>query len=305
MQRLVESRVYGAFRHQSAAGQGKTAAVNILGKLIGALLGLLLFRHPIGIVLGGFFGHLWDIGALRPQHQGPPNSFILPLFSLAGAIAKSDGRVSEQEIAATENLMVRMQLSPDQRASAIEGFAAGKQPGFAVHLTIADLKAWAGGRRDLAFLLLDMLLDIVYAEGPLAPNKFVLVRKLCWSLGVDERELAALAAMRGHAYAARDGAAFGHGYGRRYGHAGSANDRYEQAANDARRRPADKDSYAVLGLGRDANEREIKRAYRKLISQHHPDKLGDVPAELKRRAEERAREINAAYERIREERGIK
>jgi hypothetical protein len=32
-------------------------------------------------------------------HQGPPNSFILPLFSLAGAIAKSDGRVSEQEIA--------------------------------------------------------------------------------------------------------------------------------------------------------------------------------------------------------------
>ena len=45
---------------------------------------------------------------------------------------------------------------------------------------------------------------------------------------------------------------------------------------------------------------EIKRAYRKLISQHHPDKLGNVPDELKRRAEERAREINAAYEKIQE-----
>jgi DnaJ like chaperone protein len=298
-------RAYDAFRHQPAAGKGKTAAMNILGKLIGALLGFLLFRHPIAIVLGGFFGHLWDIGALRPPHPGPPNSFIAPLFALAGAIAKSDGRVSEQEIAATENLMARMQLSPDQRASAIERFAAGKQPDFAVHLTIADLKAWAGGRRDLAFLLLDMLLDIVYAEGPLAPNKFVLVRKLCWSLGVDERELAALAAMRGYAYAARDSAAGGSGYGRRYGSAGSGNDRYEQASREGLRQPAGKDSYAVLGLGRDANEREIKRAYRKLISQHHPDKLGDVPAELKRRAEERAREINAAYERIREERGIK
>ena len=61
----------------------------------------------------------------------------------------------------------------------------------------------------------------------------------------------------------------------------------------------------MLGLSRDANEREIKRAYRKLISQHHPDKLGDVPDELKRRAEERAREINAAYERVKAERGFK
>ncbi len=68
---------------------------------------------------------------------------------------------------------------------------------------------------------------------------------------------------------------------------------------------SEKDPYAVLGLERSAGESEVKRAYRKLISQHHPDKLGDVPEELKRRAEERAREINAAYERIRAERHIK
>ena len=65
------------------------------------------------------------------------------------------------------------------------------------------------------------------------------------------------------------------------------------------------DPYTVLGIERDAGEREIKRAYRKLISQHHPDKLGDVPDELKRRAEDRAREINAAYERIKSERRFK
>ncbi len=66
-----------------------------------------------------------------------------------------------------------------------------------------------------------------------------------------------------------------------------------------------RDYYAILGVPRDASAEQIKRAYRKLMSQHHPDKLGDVPEELKRRAEERAREINAAYERIRSERGIK
>jgi DnaJ like chaperone protein len=270
--------------------------VNVIGKIIGALVGLWLFRHPFGIVLGGLIGHLWDIGALRPlSMQRARGSFIGPLFALAGAIAKSDGRVSEQEIAATENLMTRMQMSPDQRASAIEQFSAGKQAGFAVDQTIAELRAWAGGRRDLAFLLLDMLLDVVYAEGPLSPNKFMLVRKLCTSLGVHERELAALAAMRGYAYAA-----YGAG-----GSAGAQGSYRGGSGQDAPRQPAGKDPYAVLGITRDAHEREIKRAYRKLISQHHPDKLGDVPDELKRRAEERAREINAAYERIREERGIK
>ena len=270
--------------------------MNVMGKIIGALIGVFLFRgNPFGLVLGGLIGHLWDIGALRPLGmQRARGSFIGPLFALAGAIAKSDGRVSEQEIAATENLMTRMQMSPDQRASAIERFSAGKQTGFAVDQTIAELRAWAGGRRDLAFLLLDMLLDVVYAEGPLSPNKFMLVRKLCAALGVHERELAALAAMRGYAYAA-------YGAGGGAGSQGS----YRSGNGQAPRQPAGKDPYAVLVITRDAHEREIKRAYRKLISQHHPDKLGDVPDELKRRAEERAREINAAYERIREERGIK
>src|ERR1041385_4696167 len=112
--------------------------MSIVGKIVGALLGFLLFRHPFAIVLGGFFGHLWDIGAFRPQLLRPvaAGSFIAPLFALAGAIAKSDGRVSEQEIAATENLMTRMQLSPEQRAIAIERFAAGKQPEFPVLVAI-------------------------------------------------------------------------------------------------------------------------------------------------------------------------
>jgi DnaJ like chaperone protein len=64
------------------------------------------------------------------------------------------------------------------------------------------------------------------------------------------------------------------------------------------------DPYVVLGISRDAPAADIKRAYRKLMSQHHPDKLGKVPEELKHRAESRAREINAAYERIKSERGF-
>jgi len=275
--------------------------MSINGKIIGFFIGLLLVRNFWGGVLGMALGHLWDAGMFnlpRPGMHGS-HSFIGPLFGLAGAISKSDGRVSEGEITATENLMDRMQLSAAQREEAISHFNQGKHPDFRTTAAIADLKAWAGGRRDLAYLLLDMLLDIVYAEGsPLQTDKLRIVRKLCWSLNVDERELSALAAMKGYGYAYQRGYTHGHRYG--YGSSGSQN--HEQARSTD---PVAKDPYAILGLTSEASEREIKRAYRKLISQHHPDKLGDVPEELKRRAEERAREINTAYEKIQSLRGFK
>ena len=65
------------------------------------------------------------------------------------------------------------------------------------------------------------------------------------------------------------------------------------------------DPYTVLGIGRDVDDRAVKRAYRKLISEHHPDRLGDLPEDMRKRAEARASEINAAYERIKAERGFK
>lgn len=262
--------------------------IGFTGKLIGAVLGWLMFRSAIGIFIGVVIGHLWDSRVRLVQSPRQiPDGFVTPLFGLAGAIAKSDGRVSEPEIAAAESLMSRLQLSPQQRAAAIAQFNAGKQSGYETHTAISELKAWCHGRRDLAYLLLDLLLEIVYAEGPLAADKLAIVRKLCWALGIHEQELMALAAMRGYAYSA-PGA-----------RAGSS---YQRARPGA---PVGKDPYAVLGLQPDADDRAIKQAYRRMMSRHHPDKLGDVPDELKRRAEERAREINAAYETLREQRGIK
>ena len=260
--------------------------MSVIGKIVGAIVGLILFHNPVGLLIGAMLGHFYDnaVTRLRPPSMG--QGFIEPLFAFAGALSKSDGRVSEPEIAAAEALMARLRLDAAQRKSAIARFDAGKQAGFDAGLAIAELKAWCHGRRDLAFIVLDLLLDLVYAEGALVDAKLDLVRKLCRSLGLSDHELAALSAMKGHG-AARPGS--------------RGPDPWRRPAS----RPSEVDPYAVLGIERGASERDIKHAYRKLMSQHHPDKLGDVPDAIKQRAEERAREINAAYERIKVERGLK
>ncbi len=56
--------------------------------------------------------------------------------------------------------------------------------------------------------------------------------------------------------------------------------------------------HRVLGVTEDASDAEVDQAYRRLISQYHPDKLVGVAEELRREAEEKASEINGAYDRI-------
>jgi len=66
------------------------------------------------------------------------------------------------------------------------------------------------------------------------------------------------------------------------------------------------DAYAALGVSKDASDAEVKRAYRKLIGENHPDKLAarGLPESMRAVAEERSREINAAYDLIKEARGM-
>jgi len=60
--------------------------------------------------------------------------------------------------------------------------------------------------------------------------------------------------------------------------------------------------YRVLGVSPDASQAEIDQAYRRLMSQYHPDKLAGAAPELLEKAEQRSREINAAYDKIKAQR---
>ncbi len=264
--------------------------------IIGAVAGLLLLHSTLGLVVGGALG--WAFTSARARQRTPPASdFVAPLFAVLGAVAKADGRVSQSEIAIAERLMARMKLNAEQRHVAIEAFNRGKQPGFDTDAAMAQLRRWTAGRRNRAITIVDVVVETVLVEGP-TEAKFNLLRRLAATLHVSEMELMALMAMKGYAWTPGGQAGAGH-YGQWRG--------WQTAGgySPPQRQQSGPDPYAILGVPRDADERTVKRAYRKLISEHHPDRLGDLPDDLRRRAEQRAGEINAAYERIQVERGFK
>jgi len=260
-----------------------------------ALAGLLLGHGFVGAAVGGVIGFVLDNLRFSQRRNATPEAggFVVPLFALLGAVAKSDGRVSEAEIAVAERMMARMGLSAEQRQQAVASFNRGKQPEFDVASAIDELRRWAGLRRDHAFSMLDVVIETVLAEGSPSPEKMAILRQLAFALRISDMELMALMAMKGYAWNAAAGGAHGGGRGAGGGYVPPT------------RNTQGPDPYAVLGISRDADERAVKRAYRKLISEHHPDRLGDLPEDMRKRAEARASEINAAYERIKAQRGFK
>lgn len=265
--------------------------MNFTGTLIGAVLGMWLTHNLLGALVGGALGFMFDASRQQQRRRTPTQGgYVAPLFALIGAVAKADGRVSEREIAIAERLMARMGLDQEARRVAIEAFNEGKQPEFNATAVIDELRQWVGHRRDHAFPVIDVVIETVLAEGNPSPEKMAILRQLAFALRVSDMELMALMAMKGYAWNA--GAS-----GRSYGGGGSY--------TPPQRNTQGPDPYAILGIQRDADDRAIKRAYRKLISEHHPDRLGDLPDDMRRRAEARASEINAAYERIKAERGFK
>lgn len=92
------------------------------------------------------------------------------------------------------------------------------------------------------------------------------------------------------------------------GQAGGSANAGQSAHKEGRRKPGEKDDayyYGVLGLTTSATEAEIKKAYRKLMSQYHPDRVASLGEDLQRAAGEKAKSINEAYHIIERRMGFK
>ena len=257
------------------------------GKLIGGLIGLLV-GGVIGLLLGLAVGHAFDSGLVKTlKFASPENiqriktSFFETTFLLSGYIAKADGQVSRQEIEHTEQVFTQMGLSDEQRGRAIELFRQGSSADFQLDATLAAFVETCGTQRQLQQTLLLFLISLAMADHSMEPAEHSALVRVATGLGMPAgalEQLVRMATAQEHfhgqdGFSAQPGTSIG-------------------------------DAYSALGVSSDVSEKDLKRAYRKLMSEHHPDKLiaQGVPEDMIKLATERSQEISAAYEMIRKDR---
>ena len=245
---------------------------------IGALLGAIFGGFP-GLIVGALAGYAASYALGRfvlGSLQIAQSQLVDSTFSIMGALCKADKVVSREEINVVEQIFAMLKLQGESRDQAKAAFNRGKQPGFDLDAAVDRFKQVSRGRGPLLQLFLQLQCMAVVADGRVDPAERAMLVHIAWRLGLGEADVAQIEALL---RAAAGGASASGGP--------ASQDRLAAA-------------YAALGVAAGAPPAEIKRAYRKLISQNHPDKLAarGLPDSMRRVAEERSREINSAYDLI-------
>ncbi|QBQ53661.1 co-chaperone DjlA [Nitrosococcus wardiae] len=259
------------------------------GKAFGGAFGFLL-GGPLGGLLGAALGHQIDTGlekiaslGLHPEERKRiQNTFFTTTFSVMGHLAKADGWISPNEIRMAESIMTRMQLSPERRRAAIELFNQGKQPNFPLDEVLDQFYRDCRYRHILVRVFLQIQLQAATADGPINTAKQQLLWYIFARLRISRREFETLLSLLQGTWR-------------------------QETAGSGRMRQSDlKQAYAVLEISENASNTEVKHAYRRLMSQHHPDKLvaKGLPEDMMALATEKAKAIGAAYDQIRKARGF-
>jgi DnaJ like chaperone protein len=205
-------------------------------------------------------------GHLLFDREPPPDiAFTMAMVALAGKMARADGTVSDREIEIFRGIF---QVPPGEEANVKRLFDLARQDVAGYEIYAFKIAKLFRGRPALLEDVLDGLFEIAKADGQLHPEEARFLEKVAEIFGFAPNEYRRIRASH-----------FGHD---------------------------NADPYGVLGVAYDATEKEIQLTYYRLVRENHPDSMmgRGVPPEFVKLATEKLAAINAAYEKIREERGL-
>lgn len=264
--------------------------VSIFGKLTGAVIGTLF--GPVGILLGIILGHLADLSWERQARAGAFGSetreLVVRLFALWAKVVAHGGGLSQVQALFLQGVTQQLRLPPGAAREALATFQDTLQASLG--------QSWP-----------ETLGDVTSLATEIDEDFFLDRRTLVWVYAT-ARRLAALGNVRPGVVELLDTVAKAFRIFEEVGTAGVEGfqgDQYERAWQHFRpAASAGPEAYATLGLKPEATVDEVKKAYRTLVRQNHPDTLShlaeDDPA--KKKAAERFLQIQQAYERIRQDR---
>lgn len=290
----------------AAAGGAATVFFYHFAKESNILLGN--FRYGFFVYTGaGLFalaGIFLDILRQKPQWEAQNDSaaaraFLEHLSGLMGLLAKSDGRVSEADISAAEQLFSELRLSGKARLRAIKFFREGAREGVDLPRSMRRFARHFPDRH-AAHELVMALANYARRAGKLDDYQKEIIGDVASLLNLPRADVDRMLSL----FSAQ----------RRGWQQQSPHQQHRQQQQQRRQsysgteggrtaRPSSPPDFAlfqacrILGVSADASEDEIKKAYRRLMSQNHPDKMmaQGMSADKIRRATEETKRIQDAY----------
>jgi len=257
-----------------------------LGKWIAGYLGWIVLG-PLGGILAFLIGSFIESassantaeGGTRQssfeqqgdQQQGDRNSFLLSMLVMAVYIIKADGRVMHSEMELVRNFLRQnfgAEAAQQGNDIMLKLFEEEKRQGrIAFRRTIRQSCQEAARYMDYSgrLQLLNFLVMIAQADGVVDDAELTALKELALWMQMQESEVDSMLHMKGDSL---------------------------------------DDAYRVLGVSPQATDEELKRAYRRLALEHHPDRVAKLGDDVRRAAEKKFQEINAAKERIWKARGL-
>ncbi|MFD0966210.1 co-chaperone DjlA [Seminibacterium arietis] len=277
--------------------------MSFIGKLLGLFVGWKLGGF-FGAMVGVFLGHiadkkLYELGSVRSTFFNGKMTrqalFMQTTFAVLGHLSKAKGRVTEHDIALATSLMQQMNLDENSRKLAQQAFSRGKEADFPIRQVLREFRLGCGQRADLIRMFFSVQFKAAFADDHLHENEkdvlFVVAEELGLSRFQFEQmimaEIAARHFTRGGFY---------------YQYSGQQDQYQQQNYSEYQQNsgPTLDDAYKVLGVTENDDRNAVKRAYRRLMNEHHPDKLisKGLPKEMLEMAKEKAQQIQAAYDLI-------
>lgn len=274
-----------------------------VGKWIGGFFGF-MSGGPLGALAGYAIGWLFEKGAegfsdnadntfdngtyrnsnayggntyggysAQQQYEGERNSFLFSLLVLASYIMKADGRVMHSEMELVRTFLRRNfgEIAVRQGEEILlRLFERQKQMGEATFKnTIRESCAEIAQHMDYSqrLQLLNFLVLIAQADGAVPQSEIDALHSVAASLGISAEDLSSMLNLS------------------------SGGNSLEAA-------------YKVLGIDPSATDDEVKAAYRRMALKHHPDRVATLGDDVRKAAEKKFQEINAAKETIYKARGL-
>lgn len=251
--------------------------MGMLGKVVGGTIGFAL-GGPLGAIAGAALGHTFDAGEQKHFIGAQPRlstgehaqfTFFVAAFSMLAKLAKADGRISREEINAVENFMVDdLNLNAGSRQIAMNVFHTAIESQDNFRDFAVQFYSQFHSQYQMLDLMIDILLRVSVADGVLSQSEEKLILDAVRIFNFSDEKY------------------------------GKLKSRYVQDSDKY---------YGILGCEKRDSVEHIKKQYRKLVSDYHPDKIASkgLPEEFTKFANDKFREIQEAYDTIKKERGIK